>query len=74
MSDIEARERPAARQKTCGDCGTVFDCCTSTGCWCSAEPYRLPMPAPGSGEDCLCPACLRAEAARRQAVRPVPTN
>jgi hypothetical protein len=27
------------------------------------ESYRLPMPEAGAG-DCLCPACLRAEAAK----------
>jgi len=35
-------------------------------CWCSAEPYRLPVPEAGA-EDCLCPACLRAAAARQDA-------
>jgi uncharacterized protein len=68
MSDAQTHERPAARPKTCARCGTVFDCSTSAGCWCAKEPYRLPMPAPNSSDDCMCPPCLRAAAARRQAV------
>jgi uncharacterized protein len=66
MTDMQMREKPVARTKTCARCGTVFGCSTSSGCWCSAEPYRLPMPAPGSTDDCMCRNCLRAEAARRQ--------
>jgi hypothetical protein len=67
MTDMQVREKPAARTKTCALCGTVFDCSISTGCWCSAKPYRLPMPAPGSTDDCMCPIYLRAEAAKRRA-------
>jgi len=67
MADTQARDKPAARTKTCTHCGTVFDCSTSSGCWCAKEPYRLPMPAPGSTDDRMCPPCLRAEAAKRQA-------
>ena len=67
MTDTQMREQPAARTKTCARCGAVFGCSTSTGCWCAGEPYRLPMPAPGSIDDCMCPTCLRAEAAKRQA-------
>jgi hypothetical protein len=68
MTDMQVREKTAARAKTCARCGTVFDCgCSGGGCWCTDEPYRLPMPAPGSTDDCMCPTCLRAEAAKRQA-------
>jgi hypothetical protein len=66
MTDMQLREKPAARAKTCARCSTVFDCSTSNGCWCAAEPYHLPMPAPGSTDDRMCPTCLRAEAAKRQ--------
>lgn len=47
---------PAIRRLECGRCGTAFDC-GGEDCWCAAEAYRLPMPAPGA-VDCLCPACL----------------
>jgi hypothetical protein len=49
------------RQLACPRCGMVFSCSLSGECWCEAETFRLPMPPPG-GEDCLCPACLRAAA------------
>jgi len=52
----------AARSLACARCGISFDCRLGGGCWCAAEPYRLPMP--DAGEDCLCPACLRVAAAR----------
>jgi hypothetical protein len=32
------------------------------------EAARLPMPV--DGEDCVCPACLRAEAARHTRTQP----
>jgi hypothetical protein len=70
MSDMQAHEKPA-RQKTCVRCGAVFGCRSETGgCWCADEPVDLPMPTPGSAEDCMCPTCLRAEIVRRQAERP----
>ena len=50
----------------CGRCGTAFECNLGGECWCSAEPYRLPVPDAGAA-DCLCPACLRV-AARQGAV------
>jgi Cysteine-rich CWC len=52
-----------SRELLCARCGTAFQCGLGGDCWCAAEPVRAPMPAPGSGEDCLCPACLRAAAA-----------
>jgi len=51
------------RRLTCARCGAAFDCGLSGDCWCAAEPYKLPMSATPA-EDCLCPACLRAAAAR----------
>jgi hypothetical protein len=56
-------DTPAPRRLSCQRCGAAFDCQLGGGCWCAAEPMRLPMPAAESGEDCLCPACLRAAAA-----------
>ena len=50
------------RSLQCARCGTSFDCALGGGCWCAAEPFRLPMPETTAG-DCLCPACLRAAAA-----------
>jgi hypothetical protein len=67
MTDRHVHEKPTARAKTCPRCGTVFGCSTSSGCWCAAEPYSLPMPTPGSTDDCICPTCLRAKVAKRQA-------
>jgi hypothetical protein len=53
------------RRLACARCGAAFDCGAATGaCWCAAEDVRLPMPAAGSTEDCLCPACLRKAAGR----------
>jgi len=49
------------RRLTCARCGTAFDCNLGGGCWCAAEPYRLPMPDRAT-EDCLCPTCLRQAA------------
>jgi cysteine-rich CWC protein len=52
------------RPLTCARCGAAFACGADTGaCWCGEEDFRLPMPAADSGEDCLCPACLRKAAA-----------
>ena len=50
------------RELLCARCGAAFHCGLGGDCWCAAEPVRAPMPAPGSDEDCLCPACLRAAA------------
>ncbi|HEY5167128.1 MAG TPA: cysteine-rich CWC family protein [Pseudolabrys sp.] len=49
------------RKLACARCGSAFECQLSAGCWCAAEPYRLPMTNAAS-EDCLCPACLRQAA------------
>jgi hypothetical protein len=62
--DTEHAEVPAPRRLACSHCGAAFDCTLGGPCWCSAEPYRLPIPEVGA-EDCLCPACLRAAAARQ---------
>jgi hypothetical protein len=51
------------RDIVCARCGAAFQCGLGGDCWCAAEPVRLPMPAAGSSEDCLCPACLRTAAA-----------
>ena len=53
----------AARTLACARCGAAFECRPAGGCWCAAEPYRLPLTAAGVSEDCLCPACLRQAAA-----------
>ena len=54
-----------ARRQTCERCGAQFGCNLNGPCWCSAEPYRMPLPKPGESQfaDCLCPACLREVAA-----------
>ena len=49
------------RRVSCARCGASFSC-GGADCWCAAEPYRLPMPAEAAAT-CLCPACLRAQAA-----------
>jgi len=59
------------RKLACARCGAAFDCSLEGGCWCAAEPYRLPMPAAAANEDCLCPACLRKAAA---AAAPTPAG
>ena len=43
-------------------CGTRFECRLGGGCWCNDVDARLPLPAAGEGEDCLCQDCLRAAA------------
>jgi len=55
------RQSPSPRRLACARCGAAFDCQLGGGCWCAAEPYRLPLPD-AAAEDCLCPACLRAAA------------
>jgi hypothetical protein len=52
------------RTVTCARCGAAFACNLDGGCWCAAEPYRLPLPT-ATHEDCLCPACLRKAAAQQ---------
>jgi len=54
-------ESPATRRLACARCGTAFDCRLGGGCWCAAEPYRLPM-TKALIEDCLCPECLHKAA------------
>jgi hypothetical protein len=49
------------RKLACARCGAAFECNLGGGCWCAAEPYRLPLPDQAA-EDCLCPACLRKAA------------
>jgi hypothetical protein len=56
------------RRLACARCGTAFECSPGGGCWCDAEPYRLPMPDAAT-EDCLCPACLRQAAAEQDRAR-----
>jgi hypothetical protein len=57
----------AERRLICERCGQEFGCARDNigECWCNAEVYRLPLPAPGArAVNCLCPACLRQAAAR----------
>jgi hypothetical protein len=62
---LSAAPAPRPRLLACARCGVAFECGSEVGaCWCAAEDFRLPMPAAGSGEDCLCPACLRKAAQR----------
>jgi hypothetical protein len=68
--DREQCELENARRLTCERCGQEFGCSRDNiaACWCSAEPYRLPLAAPAAATaDCLCPACLREAVA---ALRP----
>jgi hypothetical protein len=63
--NVVAKPRPLV----CARCGAAFECGSTVGhCWCAEEDFRLPMPAADSGEDCLCPACLRKAAASHSAV------
>ena len=65
MSTDRTEQRLPLRRLACARCGSAFDCGSggSNGaCWCMDEDYRLPMSEASAG-DCLCPACLRAEAA-----------
>jgi len=55
----------------CEACGTAFDCGLGGDCWCAAEPFRLPIPAGRSTDDCLCPTCLRDKAPADPASRPI---
>jgi hypothetical protein len=49
--------KPTPRRLACANCGTEFNCDPAGDCWCKEESLRVPMPA--TGEDCLCPKCLR---------------
>jgi hypothetical protein len=53
------------RRLICAACGAEFSCTMDKGCWCAAEPARMPLPS--DAVDCLCPECLReaAKASRR---------
>jgi hypothetical protein len=65
-----AKAPSPSRKLACARCGTVFECRPAGGCWCAAEPYRLPLTAAGASEDCLCPTCLRKAAVRDHKSRP----
>jgi hypothetical protein len=66
MTNNASPTRPA-RVTACARCGAPFGCDLSGQCWCAGVAFRMPLPDPGAdAEDCLCPDCLRAEAARRQ--------
>lgn len=61
-----AEQRLPLRRLVCARCCTAFECGSAGAdgtCWCMDESYRLPMPEAGAG-DCLCPTCLRDEAAK----------
>ena len=63
MSAASAGTTSKPRSLACARCGAAFSCGSggrNGGCWCADEPVRLPMP--GTGEDCLCLACVRAAA------------
>jgi hypothetical protein len=63
-------QRKEPRQLACARCGAAFECGATVGkCWCAEEDFRLPMPAANSGEDCLCPACLRKAASSAVTIR-----
>lgn len=54
------------KEKRCSQCGAAFDCGGLLGCWC--RDVKLDEAAlaalKASYADCLCPACLKAVAAR----------
>ncbi|TJZ77584.1 DUF1289 domain-containing protein [Chitiniphilus eburneus] len=63
------RALPPVVRKRCTRCGADFSCGSGGrdgGCWCADLPPAMPLPGAG---DCLCPACLEAEIARRSAGR-----
>jgi hypothetical protein len=62
MSSAMEKDNATVRRLACARCGAEFDCGLSGNCWCQAEPYKLPAKQT-TGEDCLCPACLRKAAA-----------
>lgn len=62
MSD--ARPAGEAANQRCDSCGEGFSCGMKAGaekCWCAELPPVMPV----SGDACLCPKCLRAEAEKR---------
>ena len=67
MSGERAPAINAPRAFVCARCNAAFGCNPGGACWCMDEEFRLPMPAAGSGADCLCPDCLRALAASANA-------
>ncbi|MGO3931602.1 hypothetical protein NP284_25215 [Rhodopseudomonas pseudopalustris] len=56
MKPLPTNFPPQARRLACAGCGTEFACTMDAGCWCAAEPVRMPMPS--DAVDCLCPECL----------------
>jgi len=70
---LAAQSFAEPRPLTCARCGAAFECGSrQASCWCADESFRLPMPAAGSSEDCLCPACLRK--ASEHALRSAPAR
>jgi hypothetical protein len=60
---LAAQRTAEPRRLACARCGAAFECGSTLGaCWCAEQDFRLPMPAADSGEDCLCPGCLRESA------------
>jgi hypothetical protein len=63
------------KEKHCSKCGAAFGCGGLLGCWC--RDVKLDEAAlaalRASYADCLCPACLKAVAARA-AVAEQPVN
>lgn len=72
MAPDTLQQRLPLRRLACARCGAAFECGSGgsegAACWCMDESYRLPMPEAGAG-DCLCPACLRAQALEQQAAK-----
>jgi hypothetical protein len=62
---MDAADAITPRRIICARCGQAFDCGLGGECWCAAESFRLPMPEPQSGADCVCPRCLLAAAQER---------
>jgi hypothetical protein len=62
------------KEKRCGKCGRTFGCGGLTGCWC--RDVKLDAAALAAlkerYDDCLCPDCLTALAARGVDDRPGP--
>jgi hypothetical protein len=56
----------ALAEARCARCGAAFGCCAAAGsCWCGAieVPAAVQARLVAAYEGCLCPDCLRAEAA-----------
>lgn len=49
----------------CPRCGAARPCDPGGDCWCKAELYTLPVPAPSAEARCFCAACLRELAEER---------